>query len=148
VFGGISMLIDLQEVLMLNLVTCPDCEQNISPRAQFCPHCGAPPEIKMPDNPETKPINIELTFYTVFLIIGGLPLVFMYHYKETPFGSIPAKDVISLLMIITLPSIYWSYNKFLFNDKTLINNPKVKTRDTIVSLYLVAALVIYLFFTG
>jgi hypothetical protein len=25
-----------------NLTTCPDCSQRISPRAQACPHCGAP----------------------------------------------------------------------------------------------------------
>ena len=30
--------------LAANLIPCPDCEQQVSERAIFCPHCGCPPE--------------------------------------------------------------------------------------------------------
>lgn len=30
--------------LAASLIPCPDCEQQVSERAVFCPHCGCPPE--------------------------------------------------------------------------------------------------------
>lgn len=40
-----------------NLMKCPDCNREISRRAESCPHCGAPLKTAKPPTPAPPPVN-------------------------------------------------------------------------------------------
>lgn len=45
---------------MSKLIKCADCEREVSPRANTCPHCGAPVEAgEAPPLPPTPPQNVD-----------------------------------------------------------------------------------------
>lgn len=60
----------------MGLVTCPDCSQEVSDRAETCPRCGGP--ILVSANPGYRPVQpIEQTGkqWKMLQLVGGILLV-------------------------------------------------------------------------
>lgn len=59
-------------VFAVNLVPCPDCEQQVSPRALLCPHCGCPGQAIKDAVAEREAANRPPPIYPVAVFKAGV----------------------------------------------------------------------------
>lgn len=95
------------------LITCPDCNHQVSDQAPACPSCGRPISQKPTTIEETSKRFKIISLASALLIFLGIILAIFSFKTNDPYGNLIASGIIALIGFCSLVTnqirIWWHH---------------------------------------